>query len=72
MRRTRILFDQGRPVADLVTGRLRLELRLTWLGGMRILDRAAAPGRNPLESRPTLGAGDVPGLLWRAIRWRGR
>ena len=72
VRRTRILFDQGRPVADLVTGRLRLELRVTWLGGMRILDRAAAPGRNPLESRPSLGAGDVPGLLWRAIRWRGR
>ena len=72
VRRTRILFDQGRPVADLVTGRLRMELRLTWLGGMRILDRAAAPGRNPLESRPSLGAGDVPGLLWRAIRWRGR
>jgi phytoene synthase len=72
VRRTRVLFDQGRPVADLVTGRLRMELRLTWLGGMRILDRAAAPARNPLESRPSLGAGDVPGLLWRAVRWRGR
>jgi squalene synthase HpnC len=72
VRRTRVLFDQGRPVADLVTGRLRLELRLTWLGGMRILDRAADPGRNPLASRPTLGAADLPGLLWRAIRWRGR
>jgi squalene synthase HpnC len=69
VRRTRILFDQGRPVADLVAGRLRFELRLTWLGGTLILDRAAAPGRNPLESRPTLGAADVPGLLWRAIRW---
>jgi squalene synthase HpnC len=72
VRRTRILFDQGRPVAELVRGRLRLELRLTWLGGMRILERAAAPARNPLTSRPTLGAPDLPGLLWRAIRWRGR
>jgi hydroxysqualene synthase len=72
VRRTRILFDQGRPVAGLVAGRLRLELRLTWLGGMRILDRAAEPGRNPLASRPTLGAADLPGLLWHAIRWRGR
>ena len=71
VRRTRVLFDQGRPVADLVTGRLRMELRLTWLGGRRILDRAAA-GPNPLVSRPTLGARDVPGLLWRTIRWRGR
>lgn len=72
VRRTRILFDQGRPVADLVTGRLRFELRLTWLGGVRILDRAAQPGRDPLASRPTLGAADLPGLLWSAIAWRGR
>jgi hydroxysqualene synthase len=72
VRRTRILFDQGRPVADLVSGRLRWELRLTWLGGMRILERAAEPGRNPLVSRPTLGAADLPGLMWDAIRWRER
>ena len=72
VRRTRILFAQGRPVADLVAGRLRFELRLTWLGGTLILDRAAAPGRNPLASRPTLGAADLPELLWRAIRWPGR
>jgi squalene synthase HpnC len=72
VRRTRILFDEGRPVADLVGGRLRFELRVTWLGGVRILDRAAEPGRNPLVSRPALAAADVPGLLWGAIRWRGR
>jgi squalene synthase HpnC len=72
VRRTRILFEQGRPVADLVDGRLRFELRLTWLGGTLILDRAAAPGRDPLASRPTVGAADLPGLLWRAIRWPGR
>jgi squalene synthase HpnC len=72
VRRTRILFDDGRPVADLVTGRLRFELRLTWLGGRRILERAAAAGRDPLASRPSLGAADVPGLLWQAMRWPGR
>jgi squalene synthase HpnC len=72
VRRTRVLFDQGRPVADLTAGRLRWELRVTWLGGMRILDRAAAPGRNPLSMRPTLGASDLPGLLWDAVRWRGQ
>lgn len=68
-RRTRILFDEGRPVADLVRGRLRYELRLTWLGGRAVLERAVAPGRNPLESRPSLGAADVPGLFWQALRW---
>ena len=71
-RRTRYLFDLGRPVGDLVGGRLRFELRLTWLGGRRILERAAVPGRNPLVSRPTLGAADLPGLMWEAARWRGR
>ena len=71
-RRTRFLFELGRPVADLVEGRLRFELRLTWLGGRRILERAAAPGRNPLVSRPSLGAADFPGLLWEAARWRER
>jgi phytoene synthase len=70
VRRTRILFEQGRPVADLVGGRLRFELRVTWLGGMRILERAAAPGRNPLVDRPALSKADVPGLLWAAVRWR--
>jgi phytoene synthase len=70
VRRTRILFGHGRPVADLVGGRLRYELRLTWLGGSRILDRAAEPGRNPLVSRPALGGADLPALMWGAIRWR--
>ena len=72
VRRTRIFFDDGRPAADLAGGRLRFELRLTWLGGRRILERAAAPGRDPLASRPSLGPADLPGLLWQAVRWRGR
>ena len=37
---TRDRFAAGRAVCDRVGGRLRLELRFTWLGGMRILDRA--------------------------------
>jgi squalene synthase HpnC len=72
VRRTRILFDDGRPVADLVRGRLRFELRVTWLGGRTILERAAESGRNPLESRPALGSADLPALLWGALRWRAR
>jgi hydroxysqualene synthase len=68
--RTRALFAEGRPVCDGVRGRLRYELRLTWLGGTTILDRLAAHGYDPYHHRPTLGAADVPRLLWRTITWR--
>ena len=62
-------FAAGRAVCDEVSGRLRYELRLTWLGGRRILEIVQGEGRNLLTDRPTLGARDVPALLWRAARW---
>ena len=67
---TRELFEAGRHVCDAVTGRLRLELRFTWLGGARILERVDQSRGRLLEQRPALGAGDIPLLLWRAARWR--
>jgi len=70
-RRTRELFDAGREVCDGVGGRLRLELRLTWLGGMTILDRVERAGLDVLTDRPALGAADMPRLLWRAALWAG-
>jgi phytoene synthase len=68
---TRECFSDGRMVCDGVRGRLRLELRLTWLGGRRILDRVERTRANLLDARPTLGSTDLPGLLWRAARWGG-
>ena len=67
---TRGMFEQGRHVCDGVAGRLRLQLRFTWLGGARILERVDRDRDRLLEVRPTLGAGDVPLLMWRAARWR--
>jgi len=67
---TREMFEQGRHVCDGVAGRFRLQLRFTWLGGARILERVDRDRDRLLEVRPTLGAGDVPLLLWRAARWR--
>ena len=67
---TRTLFDEGRAVCDGVSGRLKLELRLTWLGGRQILERVQARRSDLVRYRPTLGAADVPLLLWRAARWR--
>ena len=70
--RTRALFGAGRPVCDAVSGRLRYELRATWLGGMRILDRLERSGFDPVRARPKLGAGDVPWFAWRLATWQRR
>ncbi len=50
-------------------GRLRHELRVTWLGGMRILDRLEQRDYDVFTSRPTLGMADAPSLLWRTLAW---
>ncbi len=70
--RTAALFEQGRAVCDGVCGRLGFELRLTWLGGRRILARTERQDFDVLDKRPALGAGDVPALLWQALTWRAR
>lgn len=68
--RTRVLFARGAPVADGVTGRLRWELRATWLGGTRILDKLEAAHFDMFTHRPKLTRADVPGILWRTALWR--
>ena len=70
IRRTRDLFQTGRPICDAVRGRLRWELRVTWLGGMRMLENIEAVDCDVVNQRPTLGPGDAPVLAWRALRWR--
>jgi phytoene synthase len=65
--RTRSLFEAGRPVCDGVEGRLRYELRATWLGGTRILDRLERSGYDSLHARPALGIRDGPWFLWRLL-----
>jgi hydroxysqualene synthase len=62
-------FRAGRLVCDGVRGRLRHELRFTWLGGRRILERVTRQGRWLMTDRPALGARDVPLLLGRAVCW---
>jgi hydroxysqualene synthase len=70
--RTRELFQRGRPVCDGVHGRLRYELRLTWLGATRILDRLEASGFDVFNRRPSLGAADAPRLAAGLITWGRR
>jgi squalene synthase HpnC len=64
------LFARGRGVCDGVAGRLRYELRITWLGGRRILERVGAASGYLMIARPTLTTTDLPLLLWRTLRWR--
>lgn len=67
--RTRTLFEGGRPLCDVLHGRLRYELRATWLGGTRLLERLADVNFDVASRRPTLGALDVPRLAWRMLAW---
>jgi squalene synthase HpnC len=67
--RTRRLFAEGRPLCSAVNGRLRLELRATWLGGTRILDRIEAAGFDALTQRPVIRPTDLPWFLGRLALW---
>ena len=72
VQRTRSLFDEGRDVTDAVSGRLRWELRATWLGGVRILGRIESEHFDIFHSRPTLGFTDAAALVWGRLSWQAR
>jgi len=67
--RTRGLFRDGLPLCDRLRGRLRYEIRTTWLGGNRILDRIEAVNYDVLRHRPTIGATDIPWLIGTVLGW---
>jgi len=69
-RLTRALFAEGRAVCDAVNGRLRYELRATWLGGTRILDKLEAARFDVFARRPQLTNADVPWLVWKSLAWK--
>jgi squalene synthase HpnC len=63
------LFQRGRPVCDVFRGRLRYELRATWLGGVRVLQRTRDQEFDVFRHRPTLGAADAIVIAWKALTW---
>lgn len=69
-RQTRELFREGRAVCDGVSGRLRYELRATWLGGTRVLDRLDQSSFDVFTARPRLGARDAIVIAWGTALWR--
>ena len=54
--RTRALFDAGRPVCDAVRGRLRWELRFTWLG--------ASVATNTASTRSSFTSSSIDGYVF--------
>jgi phytoene synthase len=68
--RTRDRFAAGRPLCSAVGGRLGLELKLTWLGGARILEQIEAVDYDVFRRRPRLDTRGVITILGRAVRWR--
>lgn len=68
--RTSALFSAGRTVADRVSGRLRFELRATWLGGVRILEKIERQDYDTLHRRPALTKADVPLIALKTLAWR--
>jgi phytoene synthase len=66
--RTWELFNRGKPLPNLVSGRLAIELRLTWLGGTRILERIEKMGYDTLNARPRISTADKVALLVKALR----
>ena len=67
--RTRGLFERGRPIADAVRGRLRWELRATWLGGVRVLDGLERCDFDVFRARPSLGWRDAAPIGWAVVTW---
>jgi squalene synthase HpnC len=66
--RTRELFERGRALPEEVRPELRVQLRLTWLGGMAILAGIEAVSYDVFRRRPALGKWDFLRLYLRARR----
>lgn len=68
--RTHEIFNRGRMLPGLVGGRLAVELRLTWLGGMRILERIEEQGYDTLRSKPMITSLDKIRLIVQSLLTR--
>ena len=64
---TQHLFEEGKPLLDDVGWDLKLELRLTYNGGMKILERIRAMDYDVLQQRPLLSRRDKLHLLFRSL-----
>jgi squalene synthase HpnC len=64
--RTRRWFEQGQALPERVAPELRLQVRLTWLGGMTVLRKIELVGYDVFRRRPSLSKLDFVRLYFRA------
>ena len=65
--RTRVLFNEGMPLAKIVDTRLSIDLEMFSRGGLAVLDAIEAGGYNTLQHRPSIGKAKQAGLLGRLL-----
>ena len=65
--RAQEIFDRGEVLTKKLKGLLRLEIRLTWLGGTKILRKIEAINYDTLNHRPTVGKADMAALFLKAL-----
>lgn len=65
--KTQTLFNEGLPLTWEVGKDLRLEMRLTWLGGTTILKKIHEKEYDVFRHRPVIGTVDKIGLLLRSF-----
>ncbi|MEK9136971.1 MAG: squalene/phytoene synthase family protein, partial [Bacteroidota bacterium] len=65
--RTRELFIAGKPLLHKATPELRLELNLTWRGGMKILQKIETSGYDVLHKRPAISMTDKLGIFFTSL-----
>ena len=66
--RTCQFFERGKVLPERVAPQLRLQLRLTWLGGMGVLGKIARADYDVFRRRPSLSKLDFVRLYFRARR----
>jgi squalene synthase HpnC/squalene synthase HpnD len=65
--RTRLLFEQGAPLAKMVSGRLSVDLEMFSQGGLAVLEAIEAMGYDTLHNRPAISKAKQIRLLGRAL-----
>ena len=65
--RTRVLFNQGMPLAKMVDGRLSVDLEMFTRGGLAVLDAIESQGYDTLHQRPAVSKVKQARLLGRTL-----